>query len=43
MKAVLPFKRTPANILVRGMEYSPAGLAKPLTYDLIHTGKSAAS
>ena len=27
-EAVLPFKRTPANILVRGMEYSPAGLAK---------------
>ena len=34
-EAVLPFKRTPANILVRGMEYSPAGLAKALTYDLI--------
>ena len=34
-EAVLPFKRTPANILVRGMEYSPAGLVKALTYDLI--------
>lgn len=34
-EAVLPFKRTPANILVRGMEYSLAGLAKALTYDLI--------
>ena len=34
-EAVLPFKRTPANILVRGMEYSPAGLAKALIYDLI--------
>ena len=34
-EAVLPFKRTPANILVRGMEYSPAGLAKALAYDLI--------
>ena len=33
--AVLPFRRTPANILVRGMEYSPAGLAKALTADLI--------
>ena len=32
--AILPFRRTPANILVRGMEYSPAGLAKALTYDL---------
>ena len=26
--AVLPFRRTPANILVRGFEYSPLGLAK---------------
>ena len=34
-EAILPFKRTPANILVRGLEYSPAGLAKALTYDLI--------
>ena len=34
-EAVLPFKRTPANILVRGLEYSPAGLAKALTADLL--------
>lgn len=34
-EAILPFKRTPANILVRGMEYSPAGLAKALTADLV--------
>lgn len=34
-EAVLPFKRTPANILVRGLEYSPAGLTKALTADLI--------
>lgn len=34
-EAILPFKRTPANILVRGLEYSPAGLAKALTADLI--------
>lgn len=33
-EAVLPFKRTPANILVRGLEYSPAELAKVLFYDL---------
>ena len=32
--AVLPFRRTPANILVRGFEYSPAGLAKALFADL---------
>lgn len=34
MDAVLTFRRTPANILVRGLEYSPAGLLKSLTYDL---------
>ncbi len=28
--AVLPFKKTPANILVRGVEYSPIGLMKGL-------------
>ncbi len=28
--AVLPFKKTPANILVRGVEYSPVGLLKGL-------------
>ena len=28
--AVLPFKKTPANILRRGVEYSPIGLAKSL-------------
>ena len=33
--AVLPFRRTPANILVRGFEYSPLGLAKSLTADLV--------
>lgn len=34
-EAVLPFKRTPANILARGFEYSPLGLIKGLTYDLV--------
>lgn len=34
-EAILPFKRTPANILVRGVEYSPAGLIKALSADLI--------
>lgn len=32
-EGVLPFKRTPTNILVRGFEYSPAGLIKSLTAD----------
>lgn len=39
VSAVLPFRRTPANILVRGFEYSPLGLAKGLTYDLIQVKK----
>lgn len=34
VEGVLPFKKTPANILVRGVEYSPIGLAKGLAYDL---------
>lgn len=34
LEGVLPFRRTPANILVRGLEYSPIGLLKSLTYDI---------
>lgn len=30
VSAVLPFKKTPANIFVRGVEYSPIGLVKGL-------------
>lgn len=40
-EAVLPFKRTPANILMRGFEYSPAGLVKGI-YDGVRKGKSGA-
>ena len=32
--AIIPFKRTPANILVRSIEYSPIGAVKAITYDL---------
>lgn len=32
--AVIPFKRTPANVLARGLTYSPLGLVKSLIYDL---------
>lgn len=35
MEGILPFRKTPANILVRGVEYSPLGLLKGLTYDLV--------
>ena len=31
--AFMPFRRTPANILTTGMDYSPVGLAKAITYD----------
>lgn len=30
IEGILPFKKTPANILARGMEYSPVGLIKSL-------------
>ena len=36
VEAVLPFKKTPINILRRGIEYSPIGIAKSLTTDRIH-------
>ena len=35
IEGVLPFKKTPANIAVRALEYSPAGLAKSVFYDLL--------
>ena len=43
--AVMPFQRTPANILSRALEYSPAGLIKSLTRDLakVKAGKMSAS
>lgn len=34
--AALPFKKTPANILKRGLEYSPAGIIRSLTTDIYH-------
>ena len=38
--AVLPFRKTPANILVRGIEYSPVGLLKALSIDLVRVRRS---
>lgn len=35
IEGVVPFKNTPANVITRGVEYSPAGLAKSLIVDLI--------
>ena len=34
-EGILPFRKTPANILVRGVEYSPLGLLKSLTADMV--------
>ena len=44
LEGILPFRKTPANILVRGVEYSPLGLLKSLTYDLaqVKRGKKEA-
>lgn len=39
LEGILPFRKTPANILVRGVEYSPLGLLKSLSYDLVQVGR----
>lgn len=41
MEGILPFRKTPANILVRGVEYSPIGLANGIKQALVdvRTGK----
>ena len=39
VEGILPFRKTPANILVRGVEYSPLGLIKGLSYDLYKVSK----
>ncbi|MDO5012621.1 MAG: hypothetical protein Q4E56_03870 [Pseudomonadota bacterium] len=45
LDAVLPFKKTPVNILKRGIEYSPVGLIKSATYGLyrLRSGKITAA
>ena len=43
IEGILPFRKTPANILVRGVEYSPLGLLKGLSYDLYQVGKGKLS
>ena len=35
VEGILPFRKTPANILARGLEYSPIGLLKSISYDLV--------
>ena len=43
VEGVLPFRKTPANILARGVEYSPLGLLKGLSYDLVQVSKGKMS
>ncbi|MEG2182998.1 MAG: hypothetical protein RRY69_08085 [Oscillospiraceae bacterium] len=45
INGVLPFRKTPINILKRGLEYSPIGLVKSLTVDLakVKAGRITAS
>lgn len=45
IEGVMPFKKTPANILVRSVEYSPAGLLKAITIDAyaVANGKISAA
>lgn len=38
-EGLMPFKKTPVNVLKRGVEYSPAGLVKVLTTDLYKVTK----
>ncbi len=39
MEGALPFKKTPANIIKRGIEYSPIGLFNTLTVDFFQLKK----
>lgn len=39
VEGILPFRKTPANILARGMEYSPLGLLKGISWDLLQVKK----
>lgn len=39
LEGILPFRKTPANILVRGVEYSPIELLKSISYDLYQVKK----
>lgn len=45
VEGVIPFRKTPANILARGIEYSPIGFLKSLTVDAkkVSQGKMTAT
>lgn len=38
---IIPYRRTPLNIMVRGIEYSPAGLAMTLLHKAMHVDSNA--
>jgi len=40
---LVPFKRTPVNIVKRGIEYSPVGLIKGITYDAVQVRRGLMS
>lgn len=39
IEGVIPFKNTPANVIARGVEYSPVGLAKAVVIDTVQLKK----
>ena len=43
VEGILPYKKTPANILVRAVEYSPAGLTKYLLYGTVQLARGKMS
>ena len=43
VEGILPYKKTPANILVRAAEYSPAGLTKYLIYGTVQLARGKMS
>lgn len=43
IEGVIPFKNTPANVIARGVEYSPVGLAKTVVIDTLQLKKGELS
>lgn len=43
IEGVIPFKNTPANVIARGVEYSPVGLAKTVVIDTVKLKKGELS
>lgn len=43
IEGVIPFKNTPANVIARGVEYSPVGLAKTVMIDTVQLKKGELS